>query len=300
MSTALHSCGPSTTNRHRRPSRAEVDSRREELRAIVEENQPVTVRGAMYLCYTRGLCGKDDKGYRRVQYDVKVMRRAGQVPYAHIVDHTRWMRKPRTHDSLEAALEETAETYRKALWTRANSYAETWCEKNALAGTILPVTAAYDVPLMVTVGHSSDTFAESAGQVIEAEDRPCFIYYLGDWDPPGVCASVKLEEKLRAFAPTADIHFERVGVTEQQIREWQLPTQPTPKKSAQHYRRFWPGGDSCQLDAVPPHQLRGLLRERIERHLPVAELDALGRIEEAERETFRRFLDSWRTNGGAS
>ena len=39
--------------------------------------------------------------------------------------------------------------YRKALWRDAPAYAEIWLEKDALSGVIYPVTANYDVPLMV-------------------------------------------------------------------------------------------------------------------------------------------------------
>jgi len=47
------------------------------------------------------------------------------------------MRKPRTHDSVEEALRDTARFYRKALWADADSYVEIWVEKAALAGVDL-------------------------------------------------------------------------------------------------------------------------------------------------------------------
>ena len=42
---------------------------------------------------------------------------------------------------MEAALDETARLYRKALWAEADAYAEVWLEKDALAGVLPPITA---------------------------------------------------------------------------------------------------------------------------------------------------------------
>ena len=58
------------------------------------------------------------------------------MPYGWLADNTRWQRKPRTFDSIEEALEETARFYRKALWTDADCYVEIWLEKDALAGVV--------------------------------------------------------------------------------------------------------------------------------------------------------------------
>jgi len=62
------------------------------------------------------------------------------------------MRKPKSYDSVQDAIDATARLYRKSLWTDADAYVEIWCEKDALAGVIYPVTSKYDVPLMVTRG----------------------------------------------------------------------------------------------------------------------------------------------------
>ena len=60
--------------------------------------------------------------------------------------------KPRTFNSVEDALRDTAALYRKNLWQDAGSYVEIWLEKDALSGVLYPVTSMYDVPLMVARG----------------------------------------------------------------------------------------------------------------------------------------------------
>jgi hypothetical protein len=44
---------------------------------------------------------------------VVLLRRAGRLPYQHIADLTRWMRKPRTFNSVDEALQASiAERFR--------------------------------------------------------------------------------------------------------------------------------------------------------------------------------------------
>ena len=57
--------------------------------------------------------------------------------------------------------------------------------------------------------------------------RPAFIYHLGDSDPSGENAAEVIERELREYAPGAEIHFERLAVTREQIRDWRLPSRPT-------------------------------------------------------------------------
>src|SRR6516165_3218264 len=136
-------------NRRHRATRAEVEERREVLLDIIDDGKPMTVRQVFYQATVRGLVEKAESGYAKVQVDLTKMRRDGSLRYDWLADNTRWQRKPRTFDSVEDALKETAAFYRKNLWRDADSYVEIWMEKDALAGVIYPITSMYDVPLMV-------------------------------------------------------------------------------------------------------------------------------------------------------
>jgi hypothetical protein len=94
-----------------------VEARREALVDIIDAGRPMTVRQVFYQATVRGLVEKAESGYTKVQTDLTVMRRAGELPYEWLADNTRWQRKPRTFDSVEAALRDTAAFYRKSLWT---------------------------------------------------------------------------------------------------------------------------------------------------------------------------------------
>jgi hypothetical protein len=270
-----------------RATKLEMQARLEWLWSIVEAMRPMTVRQVFYQATVRHIVEKTEQGYSKVQIALANMRRARTMPYDWIVDFTRWQRKPRTFDGVEDALEETARFYRKSLWTQAKSYTEIWLEKDALSGVILPVTSKYDVPLMVARGYASLSFLSEAAEYIEAEKRPVFIYHLGDFDPSGVNAGEKIELTLRELAPTAEIYFERIAVTREQIAAWSLPARPT-KQSDSRAKGF--GALSVELDAIAPNQLRTLVEKAIERHLPPHEYRVLMAAEESERQAVAAFV----------
>jgi hypothetical protein len=281
--------------RRLRSTKAEVESRREALLAIVEEMAPMTVRQVFYQATVRGLVEKAESGYAKVQTDLVLMRKSGELPYDWLADNTRWMRKPTTFDSIEDALANTAQFYRKALWQDINRYVEIWLEKDALAGVVVPITSAFDVPLMVSRGYASLSFLHSAAEHIEEIDKPTFIYHLGDFDPSGVNAAEKIESTLREMAPYDDITFERIAVTPKQIAEWNLPTRPT-KASDSRAKGFGPV--SVELDAIDPNRLRALVQAAIEKHMQPRQFEILKAAEESERDLLLNFIDNLDVDGG--
>lgn len=270
----------SRIKRRHRSTRSEVEQRRAALHDIVAAMRPMTVRQVFYQASVRGIVEKSEAGYDKVQTDLALMRRGGQMPYGWLADNTRWQRKPRTYDGIAHALAETARYYRKALWSQADANVEVWLEKDALTGVLYPVTSLYDVPLMVARGYASLSFLHSAAEAIRDLDVPTYIYHLGDFDPSGVNAGEKIEATLREMAPGAEIHFERLAVTPEQIDAWRLPTRPT-KATDSRARGFGPV--SVELDAIEPDMLRDLVRYAVEQHLPGDQLAVLQAAEESER-----------------
>jgi hypothetical protein len=249
----------------------------------------MTVRQVFYQATVCGIVEKTKAGYTKVQTDLVLMRKAGVLPYDWLADNTRWQRKPNTYSSIEEALQDTARFYRKSLWTDADVSVEIWLEKDALAGVIYEVTAAYDVPLMVARGYASLSFLHSAAECINERGLPTHIYHLGDFDPSGVNAGEKIEETLCELAPDAEIFFERLAVTLEQITDWNLPTRPT-KTSDTRSKNF--GKVSVELDAIEPQRLRDLVQAAIVRHLPPERFAALKAAEERERKQISRLVAS--------
>jgi len=178
-------------------------------------------------------------------------------------------------------LKETARLYRKALWADADAYVEIWLEKDALSGVVYPVTAMFDVTLMVARGYASLSFLHSAADAIDDLNVSAYIYHFGDYDPFGVNAAEKIEETLLDLALNAEINFERVAVTPEQIRQWNLPTRPTKKTDTR--AKSFGSQRSVELDAIDPGRLRNLVRRTIEQHMPKRQFKALLKVEESER-----------------
>jgi hypothetical protein len=255
----------------------------------LEKNHPMTVRQTFYRAETSGVIAKTEQEYKSTVCRLLVaMRRSGEISFDWIADNTRWMRKPRTYSSLELALRRTAETYRRSLWDNQDVYVEVWTEKDALAGVLLEETAPYDVPLMVSRGFSSLSYLYEAAETIKAQGKPAHLYYFGDHDPSGVHIDRNIEKQLRLMAPASEIHFERVAVRPEQIEAWRLPTRPT-KKSDSRSKTFT--GDSVEVDAIHPQQLRQLVRDCIERHIDQHELEVVRVAERSEREIFSKLCN---------
>ncbi len=287
---------PRPIKRAPRSTRAQVLDRRTALHDIIEAGYPMTVRQVFYQATVRNVVPKTEAGYGMIKTDLTLMRRAGLLPYAWLADNTRWQRKPQTFNGITEALEDTARLYRKALWSGADCYVEIWLEKDALSGVLYPVTSLYDVPLMVARGYASLSLLHSAAEYIANLDVPAYIYHLGDFDPSGVNAAEKIEQTLRELAPYAQIVFERLAVTPWQIRLWDLPTRPT-KQTDSRAKGF--GAISVELDAIEPNQLRQIIQETIEQHLPAHQLAVLRAAEKSERATLLELVSLLRPKGSA-
>jgi hypothetical protein len=293
---------PASQIKRRRATRDEMSTRRRRLIEIVEEDQPMTVRQVYYQAEVHGIVGKTDSDYDKIQNTLTELRRSGQLPFEWIIDEGRFARQPFTVEGIPQALNETRQQHRKDPWQCIPEYVQIWVEKNALLGVLQPVTDEYDVALMSAVGYSSISFLHQTARHLNQLHYPIYIYQFGDLDPSGAQAAVVIERDLREFAPDADIYFERIAVTPEQVEEWSLPSRPTKKTDPRYawFRKTYAGypiiqggGLSVELDAIRPSILRNLVREVIERHLPRATLDTINAEGAREKARLGRMLDDY-------
>jgi hypothetical protein len=272
----------------KRRSRSEIGAIKQVIREVLADSHPATVRQTYYQLVARGAIAKTEIEYKStVVRLLTAMRRSGEIPFGWIADNTRWMRKPRSYSSLTDMLTHSQRFYRRALWDDQDVYVEIWLEKDALSGVLYNVTAEFDVPLMVTRGYPSISYLYEAGETIAETQKPAYLYYFGDYDPSGCDITRAVESGIREFAPEAEIHFERLAVTREQVAAWSLPSRPT-KQSDSRSEGF--DGDSVEVDSIPPAKLRELVRAAITRHIDPHQMAASRAIEEQERETLRRII----------
>jgi hypothetical protein len=262
---AVATYGSRSVRRPRR-TKAEIDNVRAHLYDVLDGSESaMTVRQVFYQMVSRGLPKTENEYKNTVVRLLTEMRLNGIIPFGWIADNTRWMRKPTTFSDLEAALQNTAQTYRRQLWANQDAYVEVWLEKEALAGVVVDITADFDVPLMVTRGYPSVSFLHEAAEAIDAhafgplEGTPeeqatalgqrlifgsakdVYIYYFGDHDPSGIDIPRNVEDRLEEFA-SAYIEFTCVAVTEEQIEAFGLPTRPTKRTDSR--AKNWQGARS--------------------------------------------------------
>ena len=246
---------PRTRKSRGRPLAARTMAIRAEILTLTGRFERMTVRGVFYQLETAGVVPKTIGGYRAVQQQVLRMRRDGLLPWSFIADGTRWMRRPDVYDSAEDALAATVAAYRQNLWCSQNVRIEIWLEKDTLADLIYPTTASWQVPLMVSRGQTSDTYAYSAAMGAKAAHQAgvqTHIYTLYDSDSYGRNAAAKIEEKITVYSGVP-IVCEMLAVTDHQVAAWELPTRPDKKEDR----------EVVELDAIPPDKLITLVENAI-------------------------------------
>lgn len=289
-SSSRNESRPTTPKKSRR-SPGDINRLKREIYRLCQLHQPLTVRNLFYRMVAQALIDKTQSEYKNVVVRLAgLMREAGELPWDWIVDETRWRRLQACHASLEDALEEMQQYYRRDIWIDQECNVEVWCESDSIAGMIYRETNRWNVPLMAARGFSSKSFVWETAKVIERSGKPCQILYVGDYDPSGVFIDRDIISKLRRYAPNADITFDRIAVTQEQIEEWNLPSRP-PKKGDSRAKDF--EGECVETEAIEPAMLKQLVRSEIEWRIDDETLRATRQVEAMERQTLETFINGF-------
>jgi hypothetical protein len=199
-------------------------------------------------------------------------------------------------------------------WGRLPHYVHFIVEKDAIAGTLSPVTNEFDVSLSPIRGYSSLSFLHDIAESWSRIQKPVFCYYLGDFDPSGFDLERDVREKLARYCQgknlfvadnvidegwlkSADdtcIVFNHLGVLESDFSDFDLLPLDV-KDSDTRARKFREvHGDRCaELDAIPSTELRQRVSQVIESHIDIRrdEWERLQTIEDSEKETLTKFID---------
>ena len=270
------------------------------LCGLAYDNQPLTVRSLMYRGASVGLFpSTDGKWYNKTVRLAGRMRKTDLIPYSWIVDNLRSTQKPSSWAGLEAFADTVRNAYRKDFWSSLPNYCHVLCEKDAIAGTIAPVTQEYDVPLSPIRGYISDSFAYELGNQWRQINKPIVVYYVGDFDPSGFDLERNARDKLEEFAGKK-LKWKRLGVNFDDFERFNL-VKLKAKKTDSRWRRFVKqhGGACAEIDALPPPDLRKRLRTAIESIIPSQRWETLKRVELAEKETFNTLLDMLPATNGS-
>lgn len=288
-----------TIKRERR-TKAQIEQLDQQILDVLSEDHPQSVRHVFYRMTDPRLpepVEKSERGYRHVQHRVKELRRNGRIPYNFITDATRRGFHVNTFSGAADFIRRMSGLYRADLWQEAACYVEVWTESRSIAGIIEDDCDELAVSLYPCGGFSSITLAFEAAEEItricERTHQHPVILFIGDYDPAGVLIDKSLQAELQRHL-AMDFTFTRLGITPEQIEEYDLPTKP--RKATD--RRSLDVRHTVEAEAMPAHVLRRLLRDAVEAHLPAQALLAAKVAEESEREMLRVLADACR--GGAA
>ena len=276
----------------------------EALSSIVQEQQPMTCRAVYYQAVSAGLIDAGKKQYNRLLAILASLRKSGEMPRDWIVDHLRTRLKPSSWTGLADYLETMRSCYRANLWAQQEAHVELFIEKDAIAGCVQNVAAEYDVALNVCRGYSSISQANDVAQYWRRISKPIFAYYLGDYDPSGIDMERELRAKLADYSgkvetAPADVDassfsWRRLAIRPDDFKAYNLLKLPINRKDsrAAGFMRTH-GKYAAEVDAIPPSELRRLVREAIEGHINQAAWERLKLVEQAERESLGSVIDSF-------
>ena len=140
--------------------------------------------------------------------------------------------KPSSWSGLADYADSVRSCYRRDFWASLPHHVEVFVEKDAVAGTIQPITEEYDVALRVCRGYSSISFAGEIADLWREIKKPIFAFYLGDFDPSGFDLERDLREKLERYSGRTDFVWQRLGVTESDFADHDLVRLPLKRNKS--------------------------------------------------------------------
>jgi hypothetical protein len=282
---------------------------------ILEKEHPLSLRGAFYRAVSAGVYpDTGERHYRQCGTIVLKLRRAGIIPYSWVADSLRTRRKPSSWSGLQDFGDTVREAYRKDFWAAQGHCLEVAGEKDAMAGTIRPVTDDYDIHLNVIRGNCSESHVWAWAEALKQIRKPLVIFYLGDFDPNGLDIERDLRERLAGFigkqiivldgnfCPSTDLeehgcYWQRMAVTLEDFRRADILGFPVRKTNSKAWKRRCTDyvarfGNRCvEVDAIPAGEIRDRLRQAIESHIDQQAWERLKVVEAAERESIANIFN---------
>lgn len=268
----------------------------EQVQKVIESYDfSLTLRQIYYQLVAKQIIPNQQKYYEKLSRLCVIGRDEGMLPEDAFADRLRKVDKPNSWDDLVDFMGTVKQAYRKDKWINQNAYIEIWTEKDALRGVISPITYEYDVSLMVVRGQVSRTAIYKGynrfSQKLK-EDKKCYLFYFGDFDPSGISIYNSFVERLKSYGEYDEmIEFKRVALTPEQIEKYKLPQDPA-KKSDPNYKKFVNqyGDNVVELDSLPPDALKNLIKNCIEAKVDDAILAQVQEIEELEQIQLQGFI----------
>lgn len=266
---------------------------------IVDERQPITVRGVCYALFTQGLIpDMSVNSTGKISRVMTDMRERDVLDWTLIVDGSRAVDRAARWDDPDAIIDVAVRTYRRNNWQDQPALVEVWSEKSTVQGVLAPVLDDLGVTFRVMKGFGSFTAVRQAAEDSQgiSDNRDGIVLYVGDWDPSGLYMSeVDLPRRLDRYG--SEWVFRRIALTRGDLDE--LPHFDTASKKGDVRMQWYlqnSAANPCrcwELDAMDPNDLRDRVREEIESRMDLDAWNHALQIEAREKESMRAFHATW-------
>jgi hypothetical protein len=269
---------------------------------ILEQENPMTIRQLFYRLVSAAVIENCLADYQRVSKVMTKAREDERVPYEWIVDRSRATYRSSNFRDLKhlgASLEYACTQYRRDYWQDQPCHVEIWCEKDAVTGSIEEVREEYGLTVEAQRGFNSTTnVGNVAGRLLKQQraGKEVVVFYLGDWDPSGAEIEADVQRRVIRVAERMgdrglwNFEMKRVAIFKKDIADFHLPplkVKPTDSRAPLFVLAH--GDQAVELDALPPTELRARLRKAIDAVIDRVAWDRASMVEEAERDTCRRY-----------
>jgi len=272
------------------------------LKVLLEEGKLSTVRHLFYRLVGMQVLKKHERYYRNILVPkVTRARKAGLIPMEWIIDESREVLEVPLYDNIQSFLAQTMKRYYRNTWRRQLVYVMVWVEKAALQNAVWNAVGYYNIPVFPGKGYDSwPHFLKAVKKIKAVEgDKIIIILYLGDHDPSGMDMPNDLQNRCKLL--NLDVRFERVAVTQEQIKKYNipklgpLPTITKGKRKGEYADSRAPAyvakhGDwFVELDALSIPALQDILRKRVTELLDMEAFKQDEDVEWSERKRLLKF-----------
>ena len=281
---SIYKTSPVKVKRKRR-TKEELWAILEATQSIIEEYTPhrFNIRHLYYRLSVDQFIEKTHSEYKKVCSYTAKWRRQGFIPYNAFSDSTRFYVGPEMFSHVEQALRNTADNYRNNLWQTQPAHVEIWTEKDAIRAILARAASPRGVRTFICRGFGSLTGIYECcmeWKELQKAGKCIYVYLFGDHDPSGLAVDQAIKKSIANDFSMVDIHYQRMAVTSEQIKQYDLPTKP-PKTSDSRRKHF--EGETVEIDAMRPTLLADLVEKCITRHIEPLKCEQMQIIEEAER-----------------
>ena len=177
-------------------------------RKIIEQVQPITVRGVCYRLFVAGhIDSMAVKNTQKISRLLTQARERGEIPWEWIVDESRQMERSPHWRDLKSYAGVIERSYRRDFWAHQENGVIVISEKATVAGILRPVLNEYGVPFFPVHGFNSATKMHELAQDIADDERRTVLLYVGDYDPSGMYMSEEdLPKRLTGYGANDGEH----------------------------------------------------------------------------------------------